>query len=476
MSEPDARAVHRERRVAHWNAVARRLDRYDRANRGYHARLQAIYRWLIPTGQRVLEVGCGAGDLLAAVAPAAGVGVDFSPEMIRLASARHAELRFVCADAHDFDLADTFDFVILSDVINDVWDVQQLLDAVRRHTTPASRIVMNFYSRLWEVPLRAAQGLAWSRPMLEQNWLTMGDVTNLLALADLEVVRHSTEVLWPFRTPGIAPLFNRVLAKTWPFSMAALTHVLVARQTASVVRARPTVSVVVPARNEAGNIEQIFQRTPEMGAGTELVFVEGHSRDDTMAAIEGAIARHPERRAIALRQSGIGKGDAVREGFARASGDVLMILDADLTVAPEDLPRFYDTLLSGKGDFVNGVRLVYPMQDQAMRFFNLAGNKAFSVLFSWLLGQRIKDTLCGTKVLWRRDYLRIAANRSYFGDFDPFGDFDLLFGAAKLSCKLVEMPVRYHARTYGETNIQRWRHGALLLRMSAIAAVKLKWV
>jgi glycosyltransferase involved in cell wall biosynthesis len=236
------------------------------------------------------------------------------------------------------------------------------------------------------------------------------------------------------------------------------------------------VSVVVPARNEAGNVPQIFARVPEMGGGTELIFVEGHSKDDTFATIEAHIAAHPERRSVLMRQRGEGKGDAVRVGFARATGDVLMILDADLTVAPEDLPRFYDALVAGKGEMVNGVRLVYPMDDRAMRFFNLVGNKFFSLLFTWLLGQTIKDTLCGTKVLWRADYDRITANRSYFGDFDPFGDFDLLFGAAKLSCKIVEMPVRYRERVYGETQIRRWRHGVMLLRMSLVAMRKLRFV
>ncbi len=235
-------------------------------------------------------------------------------------------------------------------------------------------------------------------------------------------------------------------------------------------------SVIVPARNEAGNIAAIFDRTPEMGAGTELVFVEGHSRDDTYATIERERARRPERRAQLLRQEGRGKGDAVRLGFAHAHGDVLMILDADLTVAPEDLPRFLSALISGKGELINGVRLVYPMEKQAMRFFNLLGNKFFSLAFSWLLGQSVKDTLCGTKVLWAADYQRLAAQRTYFGDFDPFGDFDLLFGAAKLNLKIVDLPIRYRERTYGSTNIQRWRHGLLLLRMVLFAARRIKFV
>jgi hypothetical protein len=363
-------------------------------------------------------------------------------------------------------------------VVNDLWDVQTALREVARLASPHSRLVLNAFSRLWELPLDLAQRLGLAQPLLLQNWLTVDDIANLLQLAGLESTRRWDEILLPLDLPLLAGLANRFAVRLWPFEIGALTHLVVARprpaEAAELKRA--LVSVIVPARNEAGNIEAIFQRTPEMGGGTELIFVEGHSRDDTYAAIEQAIARHPERRAKLLKQRGRGKGDAVRLGFEHAQGDVLMILDADLTVPPEDLPRFLEVLESGVGDFANGVRLVYPMEREAMRFLNLLGNKFFSLAFSWLLGQPIKDTLCGTKVLRRADYQRIAAQRAYFGDFDPFGDFDLLFGAARLNLKIVDLPVRYRERTYGTTNIERWRHGALLLRMVLFAARRIKFI
>jgi len=247
-------------------------------------------------------------------------------------------------------------------------------------------------------------------------------------------------------------------------------------QTKPVEKRKPSVSIIIPARNEAGNIKAIFERTPEMGKQTELVFVEGHSQDNTLQHVKNQIANHPQKTAIILNQEGKGKGDAVRLGFSKSKGDILMIMDADLTVAPEDLPRFYNALVSNKGEFINGVRLIYPMEKHAMRFLNILGNKAFSFLFTFLLGQPIKDTLCGTKVLWKKDYQRIAANRAYFGDFDPFGDYDLIFGATKLNLKIIDMPIRYRERTYGETNIQRWKHGWLLLRMVVFAARRLKFI
>lgn len=445
------------------------------SERFYHRLLKRHYAFLVPPGRRVLELGCGLGDLLAAVRPARGLGVDFSPAMIDLASKRHPDLEFQAADALEWSGRETFDYILLSDLVNDVPDVQAILDRLHRVSGPDTRLVVNFFNNLWRPVLALAEKLGAKAPTLAQNWLSTADMKNLLHLAQWEVVKQDTRILWPLRTPLVDAFFNRWMAP-WmrPF---CLTVFLVARP-----RPRPAperqyrCSVVIPARNEAGNIEAAVQRTPEMGAGTEIIFIEGGSRDNTWDEIERVRARYPARRIQALRQKGRGKGNAVREAFAAATGDLLFILDADLTVPPEQLPKFYEVARSGTADFVNGVRLVYPMEQEAMRFFNMVANKFFGAAFSWLLGQTLKDTLCGTKVLFKKDYEAIAANRDYFGDFDPFGDFDLLFGAAKLNLRILDLPVRYQARTYGETNIQRWRHGWLLLRMTAFAATRLKFI
>jgi ubiquinone/menaquinone biosynthesis C-methylase UbiE len=474
----DIKNEYRNARRTLWDFVACKRDHWKGLGRYYHQRLQEMYRFVIPEGMRVLEIGCAEGNLLAALKPSRGVGIDFSPEMIRRAKQMHPDLEFALADAHDLNYQEDFDFIILSDLVNDLWDIQTVFDRIKRMTTPQTRIVINTYSRLWELPMGIAKRLNLATPTLYQNWLTVEDITNLLNLSHYEVVRHWEEILWPQRTPFLSPLCNHYLARLWPFHILTLCHVMVARSLAPLQdrATKPRVSVIVPARNEAGNIPEIMARVPEMGAGTEIIFVEGHSTDDTYGAMQKAVGQFPDRTCMILQQKGSGKDDAVRLGFSRARGDILMILDADLTVPPEDLPRFYTVLVSGIGEFANGVRLVYPMEKEAMRFINLIGNKFFSLAFSWLLGQPVKDTLCGTKVLWRRDYERIAANRSYFGDFDPFGDFDLLFGAAKLNLKIRDVPIRYRERTYGSTNIRRWRHGWLLIRMVLFALRRIKFV
>jgi SAM-dependent methyltransferase len=471
-------ATYTQEQIAFWNDIARELDVSPSWGNYYHQRLTEVYKFLVGRDLRILEVGCGQGDLLAALHPKFGVGVDFSGEMLQRAKRLHPDLHFVLADAHELFLNCTFDIVILSDLVNNLWDVQTVLERLTPLLKSRTRVLLNFYSRLWEMPLLLAKKLGLAQSVLGQNWLTIRDISNLLALADLEILRHWEEFLWPLSTPVVDTFCNRFLVKIWPFNWLALTNFVIARPIPKPRsdKQKPLVSVIVPARNEAGNIDQIFQRAPELGGGTELVFVEGHSQDNTYETIEQVRARHPERRCQLWRQTGVGKGNAVRLGFARAQGEVLMILDADLTVPPEDLPRILDVLLSGKGELVNGVRLVYPMQKQAMRYLNLVGNKFFSLAFTWLMGQPVKDTLCGTKALFKTDYELIAANREYFGDFDPFGDFDLLFGAAKLNLKIVDLPIRYRDRTYGDTNIQRWKQGWLLIKMVWFAARRLKFV
>jgi ubiquinone/menaquinone biosynthesis C-methylase UbiE len=470
-------STYREARRSHNDQTALNLDSWKGLGGYYHRRIHAIYKFLVSPNLRILELGCGQGDLMASLDPSFGVGLDFSSGMIKRAKSRHQDLHFLAADAMNTGLNTTFDVIILSDLLNDLWDVQSVLKEVRRLSHPRTRIIMNVYSRLWELPLGLAEVLHLAKLTLYQNWLTVEDITNLLQLENLETIRTWHEIVWPVTTPLLDNFFNKFVAKIWPFSELALMNMIIARpQPEPVTDKKPIVSVIVPARNESGNIPQIMQRVPEMGGGSEIVFVEGNSSDDTFAAIQREVAAHPERLCQILKQTGKGKGDAVRLGYNHAKGDILMILDADLTVPPEDLPRFYDALVQGKGDFINGVRLVYPMEKQAMRFFNLLGNKFFSLAFSWLLGQPVKDTLCGTKVLRKSDYELIARNRDYFGNFDPFGDFDLLFGAAKQTLRIVDLPIRYRERTYGTTNIQRWSHGWLLLKMVAFAASRIKFV
>ena len=372
------------------------------------------------------------------------------------------------------------DYIVISSEVHYQADIQQFFAAAYLQCHTNTRLIVTYYSSLWRPLLSFATFVGLRRKTPEQNWITHEDIKNFLCLSDFEVIRTDQKVLIPFYIPLISEFANKFLVSLPMIRHLTLVNMVMARPVvpcSSEQGNQPSVSVIVPARNEAGNIENIIKRLPEMGPNDELIFIEGHSQDNTCEMIQQMSEKY--KNAVRIRiaqQSGKGKGDAVRKGFDMATAEILMILDADMTVAPEELPKFYQAIVQNKGEFINGSRLVYPMEGEAMRFLNMVANKFFALAFSFVIGQRFKDTLCGTKVISRENYRRLAAHRSYFGDFDPFGDFDLIFGAARMGLKIVEVPIAYKNRTYGTTNISRWSHGLLLFRMLAFASFRMRFL
>ncbi len=457
---------------AHFDWVAANDANARRLQHAFHAQLRAHFRHQIPAGESVLELGCGAGDLLASLAPSRGLGCDFSEAMVAKARARHGAqpgLGFRVADAATADFGgETFDHIVLDYLTGYLDDIQLVLERLHAAAHARTRLHLTTLNTLWLGPLRAATKLGLVMPQPPSAWLSHPDLFNLLELAGWEVVRFERQQLFPFGVPLVSPLLNRAAVRLPGLSHLGITLCVTARpRRAPVLTAPVSCSVIVPARNEAGNIRAALERIPTLGRGTEVIFVEGHSHDDTWAAIQREISTYCGPHTVrAIQQPGKGKWDAVHAGFAIATGEVLVIQDADLTAPPEELPKFYDAIASGAAEFANGSRLVYPMEKRAMRFLNLLGNKFFALSLSFVLGQPVKDSLCGTKMLLRSDYERVLRRIAPFGDFDPFGDFNLLFGSALLGLRIRDVPVRYKDRTYGETNISRFRHGAILARMT----------
>jgi SAM-dependent methyltransferase len=461
------------------------IEKARHARRYYYDSLARVIQARVPAGQRVLDIGCGFGDLLAALAPSYGVGIDLSPAAVATARARHGgPLHFVEGDGGDpailAQVGGPFDVILLVNLVTHLTDVQRTFESLRAVAHSRTRLLVYSYSRLWQPVLRVAETIGLKHKPPPEAWLPPEEVSAMLALAEYDVVRSDRQIVFPAGIPILSNLLNRYVGHLPGMDWFSLMYGIVARpapHTFPAARAsRPSTSVIIPCRNEAGHVRELVSRLPDLGPQSEFLFVEGNSKDDTEAVLKQVIAEHPDKPFRFFKQPGKGKGDAVRVGFDNARGEVVLILDSDMGVAPEDVSKFVEALARGKGEMVNGSRMVYPMEGKAMRFLNLIANKFFALLFSWLLGQQVRDTLCGTKALYREDYERIAANRSFFGDFDPFGDFDLLFGASRLNLKIIDVAVRYHERHYGTTNISRFRHGLLLLRMSAFAARKLKFI
>ncbi len=436
--------------------------------------------YYITDDQTVLEIGCGTGETLSKLKGSKKVGIDYSPEMIKVAREQYPDIEFHVMDAKEIDLDQKFDVVVLPNVVGYFSNVIDVFNSLKSVCHDETKIIISYYNYLWEPILKFGEFIGLKKKEPRQNWLSHVDIQNLLYHCEFEEFRTTRRMLLPVNIPLVSYFFNKYIAKLPIINHLCLFNYINARKLKTVATDEElnkySTTVLIPARNESGNIENAILRLPKFGKHIEIMFVEGNSTDDTWEKIQEISEKYKDSHDIKImQQKGKGKGDAVRTGYDVATGDILMILDADLTVRPEDLPKFYYALSTGKGDFINGTRLVYPMEEKAMRFLNHVGNKFFSLVFSWLLEQDIKDTLCGTKVMFRKDYIKLKNNRSFFGNFDPFGDYDLLFGAYKLNLKIIDLPIRYQERTYGDTNISRFRHGLLLLRMCLFASKKIKF-
>src|SRR6516162_7053086 len=456
-------------------------ESWRKFNAAYHEDDVKFMRFLSPAGKRVLELGCGTGDLLAALQPSYGVGIDFGPQSLARARTRHPQLNFVLGDVEDpatlASIEGPFDYIVIADTIGMFEDIDGTLRLVHHLCEPSTRIIISYYSHLWEPVLKLAEALRLRARQPKINYIATADFLNLMDLADFEVISQEQRQLLPRRWLGLGPFINRYIAPLPGIRKLCLRTYLVGRPVRQFADRRFSASILIPCRNEKGNIENAILRMPRFGSAQEILFVEGNSCDGTFEECERVRDAYKGNWDITvLKQEGKGKGDAVRKGFAAAKHDVLMILDADLTMPPEALPKYHAVIESGKAEFVNGTRLVYPMENEAMRPLNFIANRCFAYLFSYLVNTRLTDTLCGTKVLMRRNYEVIARERAYFGNFDPFGDFDLIFGAAKQNLKIIETPIHYKARTFGETQISRFRDGWLLLKMVWFAYRKLKAV
>lgn len=446
--------------------IAPQRDRWIERNRYYYGCIKRILRFIIEPGKRVLEVRCQTGGLLASVEPSFGVGVEISQKLAEVAQKNHPDLNFICADPEDLELGEKFDYIIFGHIFDTV-DILAALNRVNAHCTQSTRVAIINYNQLWDPVLVLASSMGLRSPYVEPNWVSAEDVHRFLALSGFTPIRTHQILLVPKYIPLISELLNEFLAKLPGLRRLCMIQVIVARPKPVVHEENETtVSVIVPCRNEKGNVQAAVERIPDMGKHTEIIFCDDKSTDGTADEVRRMQELYPDRDIRLLDGPGICKADNVWTGFRAAKGDVLMILDADLSVMPEELPFFLKALVGNTGEFVNGSRLVYPVPKTAMKFFNQAGNRVFGIVFSYLLNQRFKDTLCGTKALWRKDWVKIENDLGSWGIRDLWGDYELIFGAWKLHLEIVEMPVHYQERTYGVTKMTRvfW-NGVRMLRI-----------
>lgn len=478
---PAALEQRRERTRDHLANIAARRETWISRNKYYYELLSQLFRFLVEPHRSVLSVRCGTGNLLAGLQPARAKGVDICTEIVEIARQRNPSFEFAVAfpDKEEFRRAfrpdEKPDYILFND-IGDTVDVLQALRNLaplcQRHT----RVLITTYNHLWEPFVTFAEWLGMKVPRTEQNWLSTADIRNLLKLAGFEALETHRIVLFPKYLPLLSGFLNRFCARLPFLSKLCMTQVVVARLLPRPMQSQQfSVSVVIPCKNEEGNIEDAVLRIPALASRTEIIFCDDQSTDGTAEEVLRVQSLYSEKNIRLEHGPGVCKSRNVWTGFNAATGDVLMILDADLTTIPEELPYFIDVIASGQAEFVNGSRLVYPVPKGAMNGANMLGNKFFSLAFTYLLGQRIKDTLCGTKVLWRSDWERIKPMIGTWGTEDRWGDYELLFGAAKLNLKILDLPVHYQERIYGSTKMTKvFRNGLVMLKMCWHGFLKLK--
>src|SRR5438093_1871835 len=478
---PAALEQRRERARQHLAAISSRRDIWIKRNRYYYELLSRLLRFLVEPHKKVLSVGCGTGYKLAAVAPIEGKGIDICAEIVEIARQRNPSFEFAVAFPdkedfrHVFDPGEKFDYILFND-IGDTVDVLQALRNLRPLCLRHTRLLVETYNHLWEPLVTFAEWIGIKVPRTEQNWLSTADIRNVMELAGFEALETHRIVLLPKYVPVLSAFFNRFCARLPLLKRLCMTQVVVARLLPSPVpKEELSVSVIVPCKDERGNVEDAARRIPQLGRQTEIIFCDDQSTDGTAEEVLRVQLLYPEKEIRLERGPGVCKSRNVWTGFNAATGDILMILDADLTTIPEELPYFIDVIASGQAEFVNGSRLVYPVPTGAMNAANMLGNKFFSVTFTYLLGQHIKETLCGTKVICRSDWERIKPMLGNWGIEDRWGDYELLFGAAKLNLKILELPVHYQERIYGSTKMTRVvRNGLIMLNMCWHGFLRLK--
>ncbi len=448
---------HNEATRSHFEALAPDYDRLKRRNEYYNDYLIKWCRALVPPGRRVLEVGSGRGDVLSAVLPSEGIGIDLSPAMTRLAAEAFPDLEFRTQAIEDFEGRGDVDVALMINTLEYAYDAGLVLDRIRAALRDNGKLLISTANPIWSPIFKTASRLNLRIPDCKRLFLTNKDVVNLLQLHGFEVTYENMALLMPKGGGLAAGALNWTASRTPYLRHLSSTQLIMARKVPE-KRREYSVSLIIPCHNEVGNVDRCVREVRKLGTRTEVIFVDDGSTDGTADAIEPSHNPNVETRVISYKPNE-GKGNAVRRGFDAATGDILMILDADLTTHPEELGPLYEAFAEGRAEFVNCTRLVYPMDNAAMKFANYVGNKMFTIAVSLIMGARVSDTLCGTKAMFRWDYEHMTLGR------DPWGDYDFLFGAAQQRLVIRELPVHYRDRVFGMSKMAATKHTMNLLRM-----------
>src|SRR3989338_2088423 len=442
-----------------FNIVAEKYEYWRNKNLYYHNEITRFYKDIIPKNKNILEVGSADGYLLNELCPNRGVGVDISAQMIDIARKKFPHLNFVNSSIENYSYVHSFDYIVLSNILEFVSDLYIFFSAMASKASPKTKMIITSINPLWEPAMKLATRLKMRIPVQMKNFVTSKDIENMLNISGWEVIESNYRMFSPVKIPLISFFLNKLIPRLPVLKNLCIIQFIIAKpKQLFTIDHSLSCSVIIPCHNEEGNIEECIDRIPSLGSFTEVVVVDDGSNDKTATLVKNIQSGKKRVRLISYTPNK-GKGHAVKTGFESATGDILIILDADMAVLPEELSKFYMVLASSQAEFINGTRMLYDMAPGAMKFINYLGNKIFGIILSFIIGQRNTDTLCGTKAFYNSDYMNFKMRRC------PWGDFDLLFEAARMKLKTVEMPVHYFPRREGRSKMKAFKHGLMLLKM-----------
>ena len=448
-------------------ALTKNLDFWKEKNWYYHNLLRQIFKKYIPEGSKVLQIGYGLGDALAALYPQKAMSIDEDEELIDISKRRFPSIQFIKAKPEEVIVKGKYDYVIIPNSVAHFYDIQTVLEKTLKVLSKNSKVVMTATNPRWEQIFYILEKLKLKRPEDSRNWLRLADLRNIFEISGYDVEESGYSILIPAHIPFFSNLVNNFIKGSGFLAQFCVEEYIVARKAKLRRKKNLSCTVLIPCYNEEENIKQAIATVPKMGTKTEILVVDDGSSDKTAQVVKRVMKKNKNLKLISYKPNQ-GKGYAVKKGFDAVVTDTMMIQDADMTVPPEELPRFFNLIAEGKADFVNGTRMIYPMEEEAMRQLNLVGNLIFSWIFSWLLGQKVTDTLCGTKALFKRDYKKIKMGG------ESWGDFDLLFGASENKLKIVDLPVHYKKRVAGKSKMKAFKHGLVLAKMCIVGLWRLK--
>ena len=372
------------------------------------------------------------------------------------------------------DVISECDTILISDIEHQSNPTSSLL-SLSKIIRDDTKIIIISRNLVWMIFIKLLKSLFSFSPK-KNNFLPYSYLDNLFSICNLEVIRNEKIITLPIYIPFFTNLINRIFRLPL-LNIFCLSNITILKKKDQNFSNNKDlrVSFIIPCKNEENNIKTFENEIKNSNQSNEYLFGDDNSMDKTIDEIDKLSKKLNNNKILKYNGPGVCKSENVYKGIELSSGDIIVVYDADLTVDFKDVEFSIDILKNTNADFINCTRMIYPQKDGAMKFSNFIGNSIFANLFSLLFRKKITDTLCGTKIFFKKDWVKIKKNITGLGVKDLWGDFDLLIGAYKNNLKITEVPVTYHERKEDNTKMTSvFLNGIRMLSIVLVAFYKLR--